>query len=122
MFANRYRTICRVIRHVRPKFGCTQCDTLVQAPARPIERGIGGPGLLTQVLVAKYGDHLPLYRQSQIYAREGVELERSTLAEWVGGASRLLRHHVLTGPTVHADDTPVPALALGRGKTLTGRP
>jgi transposase len=120
----------RVIRHVRPKFGCTRCDTLVQAPApsRPIERGIAGPGLLAHVLVAKYGDHLPLYRQSQIYAREGVELERSTLAEWVGGASRLLRplvdalcRHVLTGPTVHADDTPVPVLAPGRGKTVTGR-
>ena len=120
----------RVIRHVRPKFGCTRCDTLVQAPApsRPIERGIAGPGLLAHVLVAKYGDHLPLYRQSQIYAREGVEIERSTLAEWVGGASRLLRplvdalrRHVLAGPTVHADDTPVPVLAPGRGKTLTGR-
>ena len=120
----------RVIRHVRPKFGCTRCDTLVQAsaPSRPIERGIAGPGLLAHVLVAKYGDHLPLYRQSQIYAREGVEIERSTLAEWVGGASRLLRplvdalrRHVLTGPTVHADDTPVPVLAPGRGKTLTGR-
>ena len=120
----------RVIGHVRPKFGCTHCDTLVQAPApsRPIERGIAGPGLLAHVLVAKYGDHLPLYRQSQIYAREGVELERSTLAEWVGGASRLLRplvdalrRHVLTGPTVHADDTPVPVLAPGRGKTVTGR-
>lgn len=120
----------RVIRHVRPKFGCTQCDTLVQAPApsRPIERGIAGPGLLAHVLVAKYGDHLPLYRQSQMYAREGVELERSTLAEWVGGASRLLRplvdalrRHVLAGATVHADDTPVPVLAPGRGKTVTGR-
>ena len=83
----------RVIRHVRPKLSCTRCETLVQAPApsRPIARGIAGPGLLAHVLVAKYGDHLPLYRQSQIYAREGVELERSTLAEWVGGASRLLR-------------------------------
>jgi hypothetical protein len=98
------------------------------APSRPIERGIAGPGLLAHVLVAKYGDHLPLYRQSQMYAREGVELERSTLAEWVGGASRLLRplvdalrRHVLSGPTVHADDTPVPVLAPGRGKTVTGR-
>ncbi len=98
------------------------------APSRPIERGIAGPGLLAHVLVAKYGDHLPLYRQSQIYAREGVELERSTLAEWVGSAARLLRPlvdalrcHVVSGPTVHADDTPVPVLAPGRGKTRTGR-
>ena len=120
----------RVIRHVRPKFGCTQCETLVQAPApsRPIARGMAGPGLLAHVMVAKYADHLPLYRQSQIYAREGVTLERSTLAEWVGSTSSLLRplvdalrQHVLTGPTVHADDTPVPVLAPGRGKTTTGR-
>lgn len=120
----------RVIRHVRPKFGCMCCDTLVQACAasRPIERGIPGPGLLAHVLVGKYGDHLPLYRQSQIYAREGVDLERSTLTEWVGSTSRLLRplvaalrRYVLSGPTVHADDTPVPVLAPGRGKTATGR-
>ena len=81
----------QVIRHVRPKFTCTGCEHIVQAPApsRPIERGLAGPGLLAHVLVAKYADHLPLYRQSAIYARSGVELERSTLADWVGGASRL---------------------------------
>jgi transposase len=76
----------RVIRHVRPKFACTACERIVQvqAPSRPIARGLAGPGLLAHILVSKYADHLPLYRQSQIYAREGVELGRSTLAEWVG--------------------------------------
>lgn len=83
----------RVIRHVRPKLACAACDRIVQAaaPKRPIARGAAGPGLLAHVLVAKYGDHLPLYRQSDIYAREGVDLERSTLAGWVGQCSALLR-------------------------------
>ena len=120
----------KVIRHVRPKLSCTRCDRIVQAPAptRPIERGIAGPGLLAHVLVAKYSDHLPLYRQSEIYAREGVELERSTLADWVGGSSELLkplveavRQYVLSAGKLHADDTPVPVLAPGTGKTKTGR-
>jgi transposase len=81
----------KVIRQVRPKLACTGCDRIVQAeaPSRPIERGIAGPGLLAHVLVSKYCDHLPLYRQSEIYAREGVELDRATLADWVGGSSRL---------------------------------
>lgn len=120
----------KVIRHVRPKLGCTCCDCIVQAPAasRPIARGLAGPGLLAHVVVAKFCDHLPLYRQSQIYAREGVELERSTLADWVGGTSRLLRplvdalqHHVMAGAKLHADDTPIPVLSPGRGKTATAR-
>ena len=120
----------RVIRHVRPKLACGRCDTIVQAPAasRPIARGMAGSGLLAHVLVAKYCDHLPLYRQSGIYAREGVDLERSTLADWVGQCSALLRplverlrHHVLGGEKLHADDTPVPVLAPGDGKTKTGR-
>jgi transposase len=120
----------RVIRHVRPKLACGRCDTIVQAPAasRPIARGMAGSGLLAHVLVAKYCDHLPLYRQSGIYAREGVDLERSTLADWVGQCSALLRplvarlrQHVLTGEKLHADDTPVPVLAPGDGKTRTGR-
>lgn len=83
----------RVIRHVHPKLACACCDTIVQAPAasRPIERSLAGPGLLAHVLVAKFADHLPLYRQSVIYAREGVELERSLLASWVGAAGTLLR-------------------------------
>jgi transposase len=82
----------KVIRHVRPKFACDACDTLVQAPApsRPIARGLAGPGLLAHVLVSKYKDHLPLYRQSAIYARSGIDLDRSTLADWVGGCAKLL--------------------------------
>src|SRR4051794_14415860 len=82
----------KVIRQVRPKLSCCGCERIVQAPApsRPIDRGLAGPGLLAHVLVAKYADHLPLYRQSEIYDREGVELDRSTLADWVGAASRVL--------------------------------
>jgi transposase len=120
----------KVIRHVRPKLACKCCDGILQAPApsRPILRGMVGAGLLAHVLVSKYCDHLPLYRQAQIYAREGVELERSVLADWVGQASTLLRplidaiqRHVLAGNKVHGDDTPVPVLAPGNGKTKTGR-
>jgi len=119
-----------VIRHVRPKLSCTGCDCIVQAPAasRPIDRGLAGPGLLAHVLTAKFSDHLPLYRQAEIYAREGVELDRSTLAQWVGASSRLLdplvnalRAYVTAGQKLHADDTPVPVLAPGNGKTKTGR-
>ena len=119
-----------VIRHVRTKLSCTQCDCIVQAeaPSRPLDRGAAGPGLLAHVLVSKYCDHQPLYRQSQIYARQGVELERSTLADWVGVSSRLieplveaLHDYVMEAGKVHADDTPVPVLAPGNGKTKTGR-
>src|SRR3984893_10432931 len=120
----------KVIRHVRPKFACNGCDRVVEAPApsRPIERGLAGPGLLAHVLVSKFSDHLPLYRQSQIYARQGVEIPRSTLVGWVGAASDLLgplvgaiQKHVLTGRKLHADDTPIPVLSPGNGKTKTGR-
>jgi transposase len=120
----------KVIRTVRPKLSCTRCDRIVQQPAphRPIERGLAGPGLLAHVLVAKYADHLPLYRQSEIYEREGVELDRSTLADWVGGASRTLeplvdalRRYVIDATKLHGDDIPVPVLAPGNGKTKTGR-
>jgi transposase len=120
----------KVIRHVRPKFACTGCERVVEAPAPPrvIERGLAGPGLLAHVLVSKYADHCPLYRQSEIYAREGVDLDRSTLAGWVGASSELLaplvealRKHVLAARKIHADDTPVPVLAPGNGKTKTGR-
>lgn len=104
----------KVIRRVRPKLACATCDTIVQAPAptRPIERGMAGPGLLAHVLVGKYGDHLPLYRQAEIYAREGVDLHRSLLAQWVGMTSALLapltealRKHVFAADVAHADDS-----------------
>ena len=120
----------KVIRHVRPKLSCASCQRIVQplAPSRPIERGLAGPGLLAHVLIAKYCDHLPLYRQSQIYAREGIDLDRSTLADWVGGASALLDplvgaigRYVFGAYKLHGDDTPVPVLAPGNGKTKTGR-
>lgn len=120
----------KVIRHVRPKFSCRRCESITQAPmpSLPIDRGRPGPGLIAHVLVSKYADHLPLYRQSGIYAREGVELERSTLADWVGRASALvsplvdaLRKHVMASDVLHGDDTPVPVLAPGTGKTKTGR-
>lgn len=120
----------KVVRHVRPRMCCTGCDRIVQAPApwRPIDRGVAGPGLLAHVLTAKFCDHLPLYRQSAIYAREGVELDRSTLARWVGESSsllaplvELLRRHVMSASKLHGDDTPVPVLAPGTGKTKTGR-
>ena len=99
----RIPATCKVIRHVRPKFACAGCERVVEAPApaRPIERGLPGPSLLAHVLVSKYGSHLPLYRQSEIFAREGVGVDRSTLAGWVGAASELL--------------------APGNGKTRTGR-
>lgn len=120
----------KVIRHIRPKFSCRCCETITQAPmpSLPIERGRPGPGLLAHVLVSKYADHLPLYRQAGIYAREGVDLDRSTLAGWVGKAAWLLRplvdalaREVMSADRLFADDTPVPVLAPGTGKTKTGR-
>jgi transposase len=120
----------KVIRHVRPKLSCAKCQSIVQASAaqRPIARGLAGPALLAHVLVSKYCDHLPLYRQSEIYARSGVELERSTLADWVGQCSALLAplidslsDYVLSAHKLHADDTPVPVLYPGRGTTKQGR-
>jgi transposase len=120
----------KVIQHVRPKFACGACEQVVQAPAptRPIDQGLPGPGLLAHVLVSKFADHLPLYRQSEIYSREGIELSRSTLAGWVGAATELLsplveqiRRYVMAGSKIHADDTPVAVLAPGQGKTKTAR-
>jgi transposase len=120
----------KVIRTVRPKLSCACCSRIVQEPAphRPIDKGLAGPGLLAHVLVAKYADHLPLYRQSEIYARSGIELDRSTMADWVGGASRTLRplvealkNYVLGAEKLHGDDVPVPVLEPGNGKTKTGR-
>src|SRR5215469_961010 len=119
----------KVIR--RPRYGCRGCEgAIVQAPApeRPLTGGMATEALLAQVLVAKYSDHLPLYRQAQIFARHGIDLDRSTLANWVGRAcwwlrplAELLRGSILSSPKIFADDTPVPVLDPGRGRTKTGR-
>src|SRR3954464_1163663 len=119
----------KVIR--RPRYGCRACEeAVVQAPApeRPITGGMATEALLAQVLVAKFCDHLPLYRQAQIFARQGIALDRSTLCDWVGRACwwlkplwRLLRRHVLGSTRIFADDTPLPVLDPGRGRTKTGR-
>jgi len=120
----------RVVRHVRARFACRDCDAITHTSmlSLPIERGKPGPGLLAHVLVAKYCDHLPLYRQSEIYASEGVDIARSTMADWVGRASTLMaplveavRSHVFAGDRLHGDDTPVPILEPGRGRTRQGR-
>ena len=120
----------QVIRHVRPKYACTACDAITQAPApaMPTPRGRATPATLAHLLVSKYCDHLPLYRQSEIYAREGLELDRSTLGDWVGQAAWLLdpvvakiREHVFAAEKIHGDDTTVPVLAPGLGRTATGR-
>lgn len=120
----------RVIRHVRPKYACRGCDAITQAPApsMPTPRGRAAPGMLAHLLVSKYADHLPLYRQSEICARDGLDLDRSTLSDWVGQAAWLLqpivdgiRDHVFGAEKVHADDTPVPVLEPGLGRTRTGR-
>jgi len=119
----------KVIR--RPRYGCRGCEgAVVQAPApeRPLTGGMASAAVLAQVLVAKYSDHLPLYRQAQIFARHGIDLDRSTLANWVGRAcwwlrplAELLLGTVLSSPKIFADDTPVPVLDPGRGRTKTGR-
>jgi transposase len=120
----------KVIRHVRPKLSCGRCARVIQepAPSRPIDRGMAAPGLLAQIITAKYADHCPLYRQQGIYRRSGVDLDRATLAAWVGHAAQLLEplvetigRYVRAAEKVHADDTPVPVLDPGRGKTKTGR-
>ena len=119
-----------VNRIIRPRMACSCCDAICQSPlpSRPIDKGIAGPGLLAHVLVNKYADHLPLYRQSQIFEREGIDLDRSTLADWVGKSAALLeplagaiQHHVLSGAAIFADDTPVNMLSPGAGKTKTAR-
>jgi transposase len=118
----------KVIQHVREKFSCRSCEAITQppAPSHPIARGRAGPGLLAHILFSKYGLHLPLNRQSAVYAREGIELDVSTLADWVGAAAATLmplveatRAHVFAAERIHADDTTVPVLA--KGKTRTGR-
>lgn len=119
-----------VIRHVRPAYSCSKCEAMVQAamPPLPIPRGLADASVIAHVLMSKYADHLPLYRQAEIYQRSGVDLDRSLLAGWVGKAAWLVRplvdkiaDHVMAGTVIHADDTPVPVLAPGKGKTKTGR-
>jgi transposase len=118
----------KVIQHVREKFSCRTCEAISQppAPSHPIARGRAGPKLLAHILFSKYGLHLPLNRQSAVYAREGIDLDVSTLADWVGAAATTLMPlvteicaHVFAAERIHADDTTVPVLA--KGKTRTGR-
>ena len=118
----------RVIQHVRERFSCRACETIAQEPApfHPISRGRAGPELLAEVVFGKFGLHLPLHRQSERFAREGVPIEVSTLADWVGAVTTaltplvgLIEAHVRAGARIHLDDTPVPVLATG--KTRTGR-
>jgi len=120
----------KVIRTVRPKMSCPKCSTVVQAPmpSRPIPKSIAGPGLLAHVIVSKFVDHLPFYRQSEIYARQGIDLDRSTMAGWGGGVTDLVMplvdcvgRYVVAGGKIHGDDTTVPVLDPGRGKTKKGR-
>jgi len=124
-------TTFRVLVTRRPRYGCRSCESaVVQAPApsRIVEGGIPTEALIAQVLVSKYADHLPLYRQAQIYARQGIQLDRSTLADWVGRAAwylRPLRDHILErlrrSERLFADETTAPVLDPGRGRTKTGQ-
>ena len=115
-----------VLRHIRGKYACACCQTIQAAPmpAQIIDKGIPAPGLLAQVVVAKHDDHLPLYRQTEIYARSGVHIARSSMAQWVGICGvRLaplvdaLKDFILSDCVIHADETPVSLLAPGKGKT-----
>ncbi len=115
-----------VERHVYPQYACRACETVIAAPVAPalIDRGLPAPSLLAQVLLAKYTDHLPLYRQQAIYARAGIELPRSTLADWVGACgialqplADRLREKLREQVCLHADETPVDTLDPGNGKT-----
>ena len=115
-----------VHRHIRGKYACACCQTVIAAamPAQIIDKGIPAPGLLAQVVLAKHDDHLPLYRQEEIYRRSGVHIPRSSLAQWVGlcgvrlePLAAALKAHLLEQPVLHADETPVAELAPGKGKT-----
>ena len=118
----------KIVEHVREKFSCRDCEAISEppAPSHPIPRGFAGPSLLAMVLTAKFLDHQPLNRQSAAFAREGVEIDTSTLADWVGSCAAALepivarlREHVLAAERIHADDTTVPVLA--KTKTKLGR-
>src|SRR5437764_10415939 len=120
----------KVSRHVRAKLSCRACDTVVAAPApdHAIARGLAGARLLAHIVLSKYDDHLPLYRQAEIFAREGVPLDTSTLSGWVGATAAALQPlidalaaEVMTSDTLHVDDTPVPVLAPAPARSRTGR-
>ena len=120
----------KVIRHVRPKYACRCCERIFQAaaPDLPIEKGRPGPGLIANVVVSKYGDGLPLYRQSAILAREGIDIDRTTLADWIGHATwwlvplaRLIGAYTMASPVLHTDDTTINVLAPGLGRTRIAR-
>ena len=120
----------RVLRYIRPRCACKNCEKVVQAypPSHPIAKGKASAGLLAFILIQKYCNHLPFYRQSQMYAREGIELSRSTMAGWSGRCALLLQvlhkalqEYVLSGSEIHGDDTPARVLAPGLGKTKIGR-
>jgi transposase len=120
----------KVLRYIRPRCACTNCDNIVQSyPAsKTIDKGKAGSGLLAHILIQKYCDHLPLYRQSQMYEREGVEIARSTMAGWAAGCARLLeplvdelKKTIFASSHIHGDDTPIRVLSPKLGKTKTGR-
>jgi transposase len=120
----------KVIRYIRPRCACINCEKIMQgyAPSNTIDKGKAGPGMLAHIIIQKYCNHLPLYRQSEIYGREGVEIARSTMSSWAGQCAKLiellideLKKYVFTSSHIHGDDTPVKVLAHGIGKTKTGR-
>jgi transposase len=120
----------KVVRHVEKRMACRGCDMVVsgEMPTLPIVRGKPGPGLLAHILVAKFDDHIPLYRLTEMYERIGVDISRSVMADWVGRVSVLItplilmiRAYVAASDRIHTDDTPVDVLDPGKGKTKTGR-
>jgi len=120
----------KVIRNIRPRCVCTKCDKIVQAyaPSNPISKGKAGPGLLSHILIQKYCNHLPFYRQSEMFDREGIDISRSTMASWAGQSAKLLellvdeiKKHILSSTHIHTDDTPIKVLSPGLGKTKIGR-
>lgn len=120
----------KVIKYIRARCVCKKCDNIVQAyaPSKVIDKGIAGPGLLADILVDKFCNHLPAYRLSQMYGREGIEISRSTISSWIGASAKLLepiaeliRGYVVSSNQIHGDDTPVKVLNPGTGKTKTGR-
>ena len=120
----------KIVRHIEKRMICKDCDTTVsgEMPSLPIERGKAGPGLLAHIMVAKFDDHIPLYRLCEMYDRIGIDISRSVMADWVGRVSVLLtplilliKAYIAAADRIHTDDTPVDVLEPGRGKTKTGR-